>query len=93
MAKLKSDDKLYRMVLDLVNRNEIIYGNWEFDIAHHMGKRWPAAYKLAKKNLGDDNPTVTLIADAGRDAVKDPEAFVADLYEVLKYLSKGGQLE
>jgi len=52
-----------------------------------------SCYKLAKKNLGDDNPTVTLIADAGRDAVKDPDAFVADLYEVMKFLSRGGQLD
>jgi hypothetical protein len=44
MAKTKSNDTLYDMVLDLVNRNETIYNNWEFDIAHHMGKRWPAAY-------------------------------------------------
>ena len=93
MAKAKKDDKLFHMVLDLVNRNEIIYNNWEFDIAHHMGKKWPAAYKLAKKNLGDDNPTVTLIADAGSAAVKDPDAFVADLYEVMKFLSRGGQLD
>jgi hypothetical protein len=93
MAKAKNNDELFDKVIDLVNRNEMIYNNWEFDIAHHMGKKWPAAYELAKINLDDDNPTVTLIADAGRDAVKDPDAFVSDLYEVMKFLSRGGQLD
>jgi hypothetical protein len=86
-------EMLYDSVIDLINRNESIYDKWEFQIAAFMAKRWPAALKLAQESAGEEElmPT-SLIADMGRDAINDPSAFISDLKEVIKTLSKGCQL-
>jgi hypothetical protein len=88
-------EMLYDNVIDLINRNESIYDNWEFPIAAFMAKRWPAALKLAQETAGEEEEelmSTTLIADMGRDAINDPSAFLSDLKEVIKTLSKGCQL-
>jgi hypothetical protein len=86
-------DMLYDSVIEIVNRNESLYDRWENPIAAFMGKKWPAAFELAKENSGDENPTVTIIADMGSDAIDNPSAFISDLNGVFRTLSKGGQLD
>ena len=85
-------DMLYDSVIEIVNRNEILYDRWENHIAAFMVKKWPAAFELTKENSGDENPTVTIIADFGSDAIDDPNVFISDLEEVFRTLTKGGQL-
>jgi hypothetical protein len=86
-------DMLYDSVIEIVNRNESLYDRWENHIAVCIAKKWPAAFELAKENSGDDNPTVTIIADMGSDVIDNPEAFISDLDAVFRTLSKGGQLD
>jgi hypothetical protein len=85
-------DMLYDSVIEIVNRNESLYDRWESHIAAYMAKKWPVAFELAKENSGDDNPTVTIIADMGSDVIDNPKAFISDLDAVFRTLSKGGQL-
>jgi hypothetical protein len=86
-------DVLYDSVIEIINCNESLYDRWENHIAAFMAKKWPAAFELAKENSGDDNPTITIIADMGSDVIDNPDAFISDLDGVFRTLSKGGQLE
>ena len=83
---------LHDRVIELINHNESLYDRWESNISVLIAKKWPEAYELAKENAGDENPTVTIIADIGSEAIDDPNAFISDLEGVFRTLTKGGQL-
>lgn len=87
-----SNETLYDRVVGLINQNESLYDKWEWQISSRIAKKWPAAYELAL-NSGDDNPTVTIVVDLGGEAINDPEAFIDDLKEIFRYLSKGGRID
>jgi hypothetical protein len=85
-------EMLHDRVIELINHNESLYDRWESNISALIAKKWPAAFELTKENSGDENPTVTIIADIGSDSIDDPNAFISDLEVVFRTLAKGGQL-
>lgn len=85
-------EMLYDRVVELINHNESLYDRWENNISAFIAKKWPSAFELAKEKSGDYEPTLTIIADMGIDAIDDPTSFISDLDGVFRSLSKGGQL-
>ncbi len=85
-------ESLYDQALVIVSRNESLHDRWESHIAAYMKKRWPEVYAHVQDVSGADTPTVMEMADMGAEQISDQDAFLGDLQEVFRTLSKGGQL-
>ena len=85
-------------ILELVNSNEMIYNENEFQIQLHMSRRWPDAFRATAERQGEDYdetwpPATTHVIDEAPDKISNQEEFFDDLKTVLRRLSKGGSLE
>jgi hypothetical protein len=89
---------LYDRVYALINSNEVVYNNNEFEIQMHMKSKWRDAFVAAAEAEGadfDDSfpPAVPIVADLVADAVADHDQFINDFEKAIRLLSKGGQLQ
>ena len=87
-------NNLLDRVYEVINTNEMLYEEHEFQIQMHMKNRWRDAFIAASANDFDDSfpEAVTTVAAEAEEAVTDHDRFINDLQAVIRYLAKGGRL-
>lgn len=89
---------LHDRVYAVINSNAMIYDSNEFEIQLHMKNKWRDAFVAAAKAEGgefDDAfpPAVPIVAAFAEEAVADHDKFISDFKDVIRYLSRGGQIQ
>ena len=89
---------LYDRAYEVINSNEMIYDSNEFEIQLYMKNKWRDAFVAAREAEGgefDDAfpPPVPIVADLAEDVVADHDKFINDFKDVIRYLSRGGQIK
>jgi hypothetical protein len=88
---------LYDKIYEVINRNNMVYEENEFQIQLYMSKRWREAFAAASEAEGSEYdesfpPPVTIVADLAEGTVDDHGSFIEDLEMLLTHLSRGGRL-
>jgi hypothetical protein len=99
MQKVKAMmSNLYDRVYAVINSNEMIYDSNEFQIQMYMKNKWRDAFVAAREAEGEEfddafPPPVPIVADLAEDQVNDHDKFISDFKDVIRYLSRGGQIQ
>ena len=87
-----STEDLYDKAKRLVDSNEVLYDQWENEIAAYMSKKWPDAFAETRDFTGSDHVTLLEVASMGSDHVGDHEKFLGALKDLFRSLAKGNSL-